>query len=233
MNALTELFVKDFIKLQADIRPAIKDAENEAFKRGGKASKYADFAAVWDAVKDALKDNGFGIAQLTQFEGETMFLESILLHTSGGRLVSRYPLKPLKQDPQGFGSAITYARRYALSAMLGVVTDDDDGNAASVPAPKQVQIPAKDAVTPPQDQDVVDGVRNWVDKQKTIITAALALPGLYAWLDDVASLDGQSGNMANPDGQSALGRLKRKAPEAYEEISRFYRARFETLSKSK
>lgn len=136
MNAITKVpqttFAEAFVALQSSIRPAIKDAENEAFKRGGKASRYADLGAVWEAVKEPLRDNGFAVIQVPQFEGETMFLETILLHISGEKMTGRYPLRPSKPDPQGFGSAITYARRYALSAMLGVVADDDDdGNAAS------------------------------------------------------------------------------------------------------
>lgn len=127
-----DLFAKAFIKLQAEIRPAVKDAENEAFKRGGKASKYADLGAVWEAVKGPLHDNGFALIQSPDFDGPEMWLETILLHDSGTQVKGRYPLRPSKQDPQGYGSALTYARRYSICAMLGVIADeDDDGNAAS------------------------------------------------------------------------------------------------------
>lgn len=132
MNAMNvkipaSTFAEAFAKLQGAIKPAIKDATNPAFK-----SKYADLAAVWEAVRGPLAEHGFGVIQAPQFEGDTMFLETTLLHASGEIMISRYPLRPVKQDPQGFGSAITYAKRYALSAMLGVVADeDDDGNAAS------------------------------------------------------------------------------------------------------
>lgn len=120
-------FSEAFVKLQSAIKPAIKDATNPAFK-----SKYADLGAVWEAVREPLSEHGFGVVQAPQFEGETMWLETTLLHVSGEKMTSRYPLRPVKQDPQGYGSAITYAKRYALSAMLGVVADDDDdGNLAS------------------------------------------------------------------------------------------------------
>jgi hypothetical protein len=122
-----DTFAVAFAKLQGVIRPAIKDATNPAFR-----SKYADLGAIWEAVRKPLSDHGFGIIQSPQFEGDTMWLETTLLYISGEKMVSRYPLRPVKQDPQGFGSAITYAKRYAISAMLGVVADeDDDGNAAS------------------------------------------------------------------------------------------------------
>jgi len=122
-----DTFAQAFVKLQHAIKPAIKDATNPAFR-----SKYAGLGAVWDAVREPLALHGFGVIQAPQFEGETMWLETTLLHASGEKMTSRYPLRPVKQDPQGFGSAITYAKRYALSAILGVVADDDDdGNAAS------------------------------------------------------------------------------------------------------
>src|SRR5690242_18573476 len=109
-------FAEAFVKLQAAIRPAIKDANNPAFR-----SKYADLGAVWDAVKPALTENGFSVIQSPDFDGETMWLKTTILHVSGERIEGRYPLRPVKQDPQGFGSALTYARRYSLSAMLGVI----------------------------------------------------------------------------------------------------------------
>lgn len=131
MNAITkaqpETFAEAFCKLQAQIKPAIKDATNPAFK-----SRYADLGAVWDAIKAPLQDAGFSIIQSPNFEGDQMWLETIIMHVNGEKITGRYPIKPVKADPQGVGSAITYARRYSISAMLGVIADeDDDGNAAS------------------------------------------------------------------------------------------------------
>jgi hypothetical protein len=140
MNAVTKIktdnaapvdgvatFAEAFVKLQADIRPAIKDATNPAFR-----SKYADLAAVWEAVKQPLAAHGFSVIQSPDFDGDAMWLKTTILHMSGERIEGRYPIRPVKNDPQGFGSAITYARRYSISAMLGVIADDDDdGNAAS------------------------------------------------------------------------------------------------------
>lgn len=127
VKAQPKTFAEAFVDLQAAIRPAIKDANNPAFR-----SKYADLTAVWDAVKKPLADNGFSVIQSPDFDGETMWLKTTILHAGGDKMEGRYPIRPVKQDPQGFGSAITYARRYSLSAMLGVVADeDDDGNAAS------------------------------------------------------------------------------------------------------
>ena len=73
MNAHTkveaETFAQAFVKLQAAIKPAIKDAENDAFKRNNKGTKYADLAAVWDAVKEPLKEHGFAIIQAAGLGG--------------------------------------------------------------------------------------------------------------------------------------------------------------------
>lgn len=177
-------FAEAFVGLQSAIKPAVKDAENEAFKRGGKASRYADLTAVWEAIKVPLKDNGFAIIQMPQFEGETMFLETIILHCSGEKMTGRYPLRPARPDPQGFGSAITYARRYALCAMLGVVADeDDDGNAASgvnsKAAPASTPIPA-----PKRQYEDEDGqMQNWIDQQKTYLTNCETLEDVQEWAE--------------------------------------------------
>ena len=114
-------------KAQAQVKTALKERTNGGFK-----NKYADLTSIWDACREALTNNGLSVIQRTDFEGSTIWLETMLLHTSGEHVCSRYPLRPVKEDPQGFGSALTYARRYCLAAMVGVVADeDDDGNAAS------------------------------------------------------------------------------------------------------
>jgi hypothetical protein len=114
-------------KAQAQIKSAMKDSVNPHFK-----SKYADLSAVWEACREPLTKNGLSVIQTTDFDSGEVWLRTVLLHSSGEQLEGRYPLRPIKQDPQGFGSAITYARRYCLAALVGVVADeDDDGNSAS------------------------------------------------------------------------------------------------------
>lgn len=123
------------------MKPALKDSTNPHFK-----SKYADLTSVWEACRDALTKNGLSVSQVTDFEGEATFIRTILLHSSGEMLEGKYPLRPVQNTPQGMGSAISYARRYALAAMVGVVADDDDGNAASGAHDDR---PALRAVEPP------------------------------------------------------------------------------------
>jgi hypothetical protein len=107
-----------------------KDARNPHF-----GNKYATLAAIVEAVAPALHKAGLAVVQLVTGPGR---VKTVLCHTSGQYISAEVELPPVKGDPQAAGSAITYARRYALPAILGIATDeDDDGNAAS--AGKQEQ----------------------------------------------------------------------------------------------
>lgn len=130
-----------FIKAQTKFAPAIKGSKNDHFK-----NKYADLAACVDAVIDALNENGLALIQTTHECDSGVCVETILVHESGGAMSGGKLRVPApKQDPQGYGSALTYARRYSLMATCGIAPEDDDGNAASRPgAPRQASI--EDAV---------------------------------------------------------------------------------------
>lgn len=112
-------------KARAAFKPVIKDANNPFFK-----SKYADLAGVLDAVVPALSANGLAVIQTTDGTAP-MVLTTTIAHSSGEFISGTYPIVPVKNDPQGVGSAITYARRYTLCAILSVAAEDDDGNAAT------------------------------------------------------------------------------------------------------
>ena len=126
-TGISELF-SAYAKAQADMGEVLKVATNPAFK-----SRYADLAAVVEAVMPALSKHGLALIQAPAFDGETVSVETMITHTAGGFMRSTINLRPTKADPQGVGSAITYARRYALMAMAGVAPEDDDGNGASQP----------------------------------------------------------------------------------------------------
>ena len=121
---------------QAVIQPALKDSTNPFFK-----SKYADLGAIWSVIKDPLTKNGLSVFQGCASRDGIDYLETTLLHNSGQWIKSEIHLFLMKQDAQGMGSAITYARRYALAAALGVTQEDDDGQQASQPAPIRKSIP--------------------------------------------------------------------------------------------
>lgn len=112
-------------KAQAQMTFALKDSTNPHFR-----SKYADLASVWDAVRKPLTDNGLSVVQLPEESDDGLVLTTIIMHTSGQFISSKFKLPVTKQDAQGYGSALTYARRYSLAAITGCVQDDDDGNAA-------------------------------------------------------------------------------------------------------
>jgi hypothetical protein len=116
----------------AEIEAATKSATNPHFK-----SKYADLGAVIDAIKPALIKHGLFFTQRCQPAEDGVSVETVL-HHSGGEKESLGTLyvPANKRDPQGFGSALTYARRYALQTAFGVPTEDDDGNAATASAPR-------------------------------------------------------------------------------------------------
>lgn len=116
-----------FIKAKKAFAPALKDKNNPAFK-----SKYADLGACLDAVNDALLENGIALYQETFEDATGVTVETVLLHESGETIRGgKLHVPASKQDPQGYGSALTYARRYSLQAACGIAPEDDDGNAAS------------------------------------------------------------------------------------------------------
>ena len=116
-------------KAQAAIEGAIKDKKNPHLQ-----STDADLSSVWDACRKPLADNGLSVAQGSEVIDGRVAVTTMLMHTSGQWLQNVLSLRPTKDDPQGIGSCITYARRYSLSSMVGVAPADDDAEAASAPA---------------------------------------------------------------------------------------------------
>jgi hypothetical protein len=115
---------------QMEMGRALKDTKNPHF-----GSKYADLASVMDACMSALNRHGICVMQPTGEDEAGRYVKTILAHVSGETVDCRVPLIVAKNDMQGFGSAVTYARRYGLMSMAGIAPDDDDGNAAAKAAP--------------------------------------------------------------------------------------------------
>lgn len=124
---------KAMVAVQKDLKPAIKDATNPAFK-----SRYADLSAVWAACREPLTKHGIVAVQDVTSDDGGVSVSTCLVHTSGQWLEFGPLYIPLgKKDAQGVGSATSYAKRYGLSAALGIVAeDDDDGNHAVTGAAK-------------------------------------------------------------------------------------------------
>jgi hypothetical protein len=110
---------------QESIETVRKTNTNPFFK-----SKYASLSDILEVVRQPLADNGLSFVQ---FPSGEYGLTTMLLHVSGEYLRDSYKMTPTKNDPQGAGSVITYQRRYALGAILGLNIDvDDDGNSGSI-----------------------------------------------------------------------------------------------------
>ena len=135
------------VKAQRDFGPALKTSTNPHFR-----STYADLATCVEAVIDALNANGIALIQRNHENEKGVTVETVFVHESGevfecGKL--HFPA--IKQDPQGYASALTYARRYSLMAACGIAPEDDDGNAATHSFNKQ---PAQPLLEPMPEHEV-------------------------------------------------------------------------------
>lgn len=142
---------KALSQAQRELKNAVRDADNPFFK-----SRYATLSSVWDACRDSLSKYGLSVSQGTDMNFN---LITLLMHESGQWIKTVLALPLTKKDIQALGSEITYARRYALAAIIGVAVDDDDGNQAVKPqevsrpvvqnfAPKKITEPKKDNSLP-------------------------------------------------------------------------------------
>jgi len=133
---------KAFVKAQTAFGPALKTSANPFFK-----SKYADLSVVIEAVIDALHSNGIALVQNCHESSDGVIVETIFIHESGETIsCGKLSVPAAKNDPQGYGSALTYARRYSLMAACGIAPEDDDGNAASKTQKEQKPIDTSFAV---------------------------------------------------------------------------------------
>lgn len=127
-ESVAELF-KALNKFRAELKQPLKDANNPFFK-----SKYVPLENVVSVIDEAIANTGLSYTQETVYnESGLIVLDTIIMHESGEYVaLGGAVVKPVKNDPQGVGSAITYARRYSLSTAFGIASDpDDDGNEAS------------------------------------------------------------------------------------------------------
>lgn len=148
------------LEAQKSITFAAKDATNPHFR-----NKYADLPAVVDAIKPALNDAGISFLQAaTPSDDDKLHLTTRLIHSSGEWIEDTLVIPLPKQDPQGYGSAMTYARRYALAAMTGLYQDDDDGNAGSGHVSTQKKVEPK-GMTPGELEDFRIAMREAEDEE--------------------------------------------------------------------
>lgn len=161
------------VKAQQAFGPALKTHSNPAFR-----SKYADLSACIEAVIDGLNSNGIFLMQPAHECADGVTVETVFIHESGEQIsAGKLHVPAVKQDPQGYGSALTYARRYSLMAACGIAPEDDDGNAARRPEPKRQDDKPLDMSPKARAGRITDGV-----KAGDAEGAAAAMAG---WDDDL------------------------------------------------
>jgi hypothetical protein len=157
-------------KAQGQLAGAVKDSSNPFFK-----SRYADLSSVVEALRQPFANNNLSYIQTTESHPDEVRVETILMHASGQWISTGTLNVPVtKSDAQGYGSALTYARRYSL-CLLGVAPIDDDGNAAVAAKPQAVDLqPLLDAQTLPDLQKAYQTVyKTAQDAQNTVGMAAI------------------------------------------------------------
>lgn len=163
-------------KAQGEMQAAIKDKVNPFYK-----SAYADLGSVWDAARPVLSKYGLCVIQTTEVApgGNQVVMVTTLAHTSGQWMKSYLPLNPTKNDSQGMGAAITYLRRYSLSAIVGVVCDDDDDGETAVGRGK-----TKNAQKEPNQKEPQEKPENPAPAEKVSKAEIIALTTLIQNLDE-------------------------------------------------
>lgn len=163
IGALAEALAKAQGSMESPAKTKRAKIESQ---KGSYSYTYADLSDIVDAIRKPLSENGLSVAQVISYDGQALVLTTQLQHASGEWLRSTYPL-PLHQRPQDQGSAITYARRYALCALLGIAAeDDDDGQAAQQAKPPATKAPAakppnNPPATLPLTEDDQQKLANW------------------------------------------------------------------------
>jgi hypothetical protein len=138
-NTIGEL-VAALSKAQGQMKPASVDGKADT---GKYKYTYASLASVMDAIRKPLTDNGLAVIQRTDCDDGGVFLDTILAHSSGEWMASRLFVCTIGTPAQQMGSALTYSRRYALSAMVGVVTDEDDDGQKATEGQRQTTQPQR------------------------------------------------------------------------------------------
>lgn len=147
--------IKDLVsalsKAQGKMKPAVFNRVNPHFR-----NRYADFTSCMDACRFPLAENGLSILQYCETISEKLHLVTLLAHVSGQWIKSFFPLNPLKMDSQSIGSAMTYAKRYSLSAMLGIVSDEEEDDDAETAHGRGKNDPKNTRPTQPISPKIVD-----------------------------------------------------------------------------
>lgn len=143
-------FTKSFQAFQNEVESVTRNAKNPQFA----SKKYADISAIIEEIKEPLFNNNLSFVQFPGTnENGALTMTTRIMHNSGEYMESTFSMTPTQNTPQGVGSCITYMRRYSLSSILGLSTEDDDANAASAPVAKATYTPPVARPTPKYETD--------------------------------------------------------------------------------
>ena len=199
---------------QAEMGKALKDSSNPAFK-----SKYADLASVMDACMPALGKHGIAVFQPT-FDDETgRYVKTVFAHVSGEMIECRVPLIVNKNDMQGYGSAVTYARRYGLMGMAGIAPEDDDGNAAAKSPPPKAPHVSTEALRDAWADSVLDGLPGDASPRMKAEAFSLAIIIDFA-VKTLPTLEGRWNRHAK-----IINSLKDRHPDLFDQVADAYEIR--------
>lgn len=225
-----KLIATALVKAQREFGPALKSSTNPHFR-----SKYADLSACIEAVIDSLNANGIYLMQLTDEHDGGVKVSTVFIHESGEQLSGGTLFMPAtKHDAQGFGSALSYARRYSLMAACGIAPEDDDGNQAtkSAPVPAAVKAtPKAPDPTPPKKAEgnpsnpwqlkiTADPNTHWNDWLEVVVKGTVFALDMAQSKDDVMNVWRTNANIYKT--------IETSAPDAYAEMT----ATFKTYKES-
>ena len=194
------------VKAQKAFGPALKTATNPHFR-----SKYANLSACIEAVIDALNDNGIALLQQNHPCDNGVIVETVFLHESGESLhCGQLHVPASKHDAQGYGSALTYARRYSLMAACGIAPEDDDGNAASTKVD-----PRPDTSAVENDPRVHKFASRFVDALDADITEELKAELIFKIHDEIIKLDDPHKNEIYQAAANVMSVQQRNAVKVY------------------
>lgn len=199
---------------QAEMGKALKDSSNPAFK-----SRYADLASVMDACMPALGKHGIAVFQPTFDDDTGRYVKTVFAHVSGDMIECRVPLIVTKNDMQGYGSAVTYARRYGLMGMAGIAPEDDDGNAAAKAPPPKAPHVSTEALRDAWADSVLDGLPADAPPRMKAEAFSLAIIMEFA-VKTVPTLEGRWSRHAK-----IIASLKDRHPDLFEQVVDAYEMR--------
>lgn len=213
-------------KAQAGMKAATFNKTNPHFK-----NKYADLAAVLEAIRKPLAENGLSVTQTTEIREGGFVLMTTLRHASGQWVASEYPL-PTAAKPQELGSALTYARRYSLSAIACIAADDDDdaegarvsGQTSSAPSAKPNPVQPQ-TIEPPVHPETGE-----ISPHEISAPNATAYGQLFIAAVNVAR-DASEVFQWQEDNKGKLAKLLESAPKIHERVIGAIRAKVESFDK--